>query len=125
MSITAVYRRTQLSQEFFTTIFTDAFLFRDAPFQVLEGSGLSEEEKNFAIGIYNSSLYNEKNWDACAQVLWELGDVYHWQDNSEGPFVFCGKILYFLKIKKKDVAWFVSCLGRSGVASGIGSEDLV
>lgn len=113
MSMSEIYRRTKLSQEFFKTIFTDAFMFKGKPFQILEKTSLSEDEKNFAIGIYNASIYKAKNFEACVDICENTRDIFSWQDNSEGPLVFCGKILFLLKIKKKDVAWFVNCWSGS------------
>ncbi|QIL74143.1 hypothetical protein G7048_27060 (plasmid) [Diaphorobacter sp. HDW4B] len=51
-STTSSTRKGELSQEFFRTVFTDAFIFREAPFAVLEKSKLSEDEKMLAIRIY-------------------------------------------------------------------------
>ena len=110
MGMTDTYRRTPLSQAFFKTVFTDAFLFRDRPFEVLEASGLSEAEKLFAIGIYNVSYYGPRTWAVCNDMVGKLGHIYRWQGNSEGPAVFCSYILYLLKVKKQTLPWFIAQL---------------
>ena len=111
-STTSSTRKGELSQEFFRTVFTDAFIFREEPFAVLEKSKLSEDEKMLAIRIYRSSSYNDKTYDACVELVGRLDGIFHWQSNSEGPAVFCSKILYLLKLKKKDIEWFIAGLGR-------------
>ena len=105
-------KRGALSQEFFKTVFTDRFLFRDIPFEVLEGTSLTEEEKMFALRIYKTNYYNEKTYEDCAHLVDRLDGIYRWQSNSEGPNIFCSKILCLLRIKKKDVEWFIAQLGR-------------
>ena len=106
-------KRGALSQEFFKTVFTDRFLFRDIPFEVLEGTGLTEEEKMFALRIYKTNYYNEKTYEDCAHLVDRLDGIYRWQSNSEGPLFFSGSILYLLEVTEKDVNWFIDQVKNS------------
>ena len=76
------------------------------------GTGLTEAEKMFALRIYKTNYYNEKTYEDCAHLVDRLDGIYRWQSNSEGPNIFCSKILCLLRIKKKDVEWFIAQLGR-------------
>ena len=108
-----IFKTTPLSAEFFRTVFSDTFLFGDKPAKILQNSTLSPKEKKFARNIQRTSLYNQDNFDACADLCNRLNDLYHWQSNSEGPLFFSGSILYLLEVTEKDVNWFIDQVKNS------------
>lgn len=99
-------RSIELSSQFFTTVFSDAFLFGSKAREQLKEAKLSAAEKNLALKIRASDLFSDSTWDECADICNELSGVYYWQDNSDGPLIFAGKVLYLLRFKGEDVAWF-------------------
>lgn len=106
MPAAPIPRSIELSPQFFTTIFNDSFLFGNKAREQLKEANLRGAEKNLALKIRSSDLYSDSTWDECAAICNELSDVYHWQDNSDGPLVFAGKVLYLLRFKGEDVGWF-------------------
>lgn len=100
----------QLSDDFFKIVFNDEFIFSDfrstTAQQILNGSSLSEEEKKFALRIHRSDLYSHATQQQCIDLCNQLAGVFHWQSNSEGPWIFTSKIWYFLLAQDKDLEWF-------------------
>lgn len=95
-----------LSSDFFKVVFQDAFLFGSDHERLLKQSTLSTDEKKLALRIRRADLYNGDTSPFFADVCNQLSDTFYWQSNSEGPWVFCSKIWYFLQSQSKDIAWF-------------------
>lgn len=100
----------ELSAEFFRTVFTDTFIFggqwKGGSIESHVEALLSNpEERRLALEIRKSQLYPTHR-AACETLCEELSDTFKWASNSEGPFVFAGKILYLLRKLDKDVVWF-------------------
>ena len=106
-------RDIELSPAFFTTVFSDAFLFGGTSGIVLTASTLSDAEKTLARKIRKNNLYSSETMSACGDLCNQTSEIFHWQDNSEGPLVFAGAILYFLRYKGKDVNWFIDQVQRA------------
>ena len=102
-----INRSIALSPAFFTTVFSDAFIFADKSKQLLSDSTLSADEKTLARQVLTSNLYNAANMDACMDLCNATSEIYHWQSNSEGPLIFASCILYLLRFKGENVDWFI------------------
>lgn len=100
----------ELSDDFFKLIFNDAFIFSafrsTTAQQILNESSLSEEEKKFALRIHRSDLYSHATQQQCIDLCDQFAEVFHWQSNSEGPWIFASKIWYLLLAQDKDIEWF-------------------
>ena len=110
MGTQASHMQGALSHEFFTLVFSDAFLFDSdstkSATKILADSSLSDEEKKIARRIKKSGLYSDQTWDECAELANQLQDLYPWQSNSDGPLIFAGMIWFFLRDQGRDIAWF-------------------
>lgn len=100
----------ELSANFFRTVFTDAFIFgrqwQGGSIESHVNALLSTpEERRLALEIHKSCLYPTHRRE-CEILCKELSDTFRWASNSEGSFVFAGKILYLLRKLDKDVVWF-------------------
>ena len=99
--------RPALNARFLKTVFCDAFVFSSTPHSYLEQhESLSPEQKNLALAVHASDLYPSE-MEKISVMVNALGAVFHWQDNSEGPLILTGKILYLLGRYGQDVPWFI------------------
>ena len=106
MATAHLSKSIELSPQFFTIVFADAFIFCKNPRDTLKETQLNAEEKKLALQIHKSVIDGPTVWDECAEICEQLSDLYRWQDNSEGPIIFAQKVLYLLRFKGEDVEWF-------------------
>ena len=110
MSADASRKQIELSHEFFTVVFSDAYLFdsdrKKTSTQILAYSSLTDEEKKLARRVKRSGLYSAQTWDECAALCNQLSDLYTWESNTEGPLIFAGMIWFLLRDQGQDIAWF-------------------
>lgn len=65
-----------LSQKFFKTVFSDAFIFNQDPLSVLQEAKLNPSEHLLAMRVWESDLYDESNIETCIALSEELSDIY-------------------------------------------------
>lgn len=96
----------ELSRKFFMTVFNDDFIFGQDPKVALQEAKLTEAEQHLAMRVLESDLYSQRNLEACFELAEQLKDVYRWQSNSEGAWVFSAKILFLLRDQQRHLSWF-------------------
>lgn len=100
-----------LDAQFLRTVFCDAFIFSLQPHSYLEQHPeLTGEQQNLALQIHASNLY-PKEMAKIVKLIDSLSTTFLWQNNSEGPLLFVGKILFLLDQYGLNAAWFVDVWG--------------
>jgi len=100
-----------LDVQFLRTVFSDDFIFSEQPHIYLEQHPkLTREQRNLALEIHASDLY-PKEMGKIVELINSLSTTFLWQNNSEGPLLFVGKILFLLDRYSFDAAWFIDVWG--------------
>lgn len=81
------------------------FFFNKVSVETLTAAKLGETEIALALRIHKSSLYPSL-LSECIALCNQLDGLYRWESNSEGSRIFASKILFLLRFKGEDVAWF-------------------